>query len=235
MRFADPLLEADDAAASLPAAILDAMPEQICVLDVSGEVIAVNEAWVRFAQDNGVPGGDGFLGANYFDICDLAYLGSTEMDNVADGLRAVLAGPRTQYRHTYPCHAPRERRWFQLSARRLDDASGPMLLIMHHNVTAWITTHEVPPAELPPALRPGEDVHEMLLDLAEPLTSIAFDTETCRRRLQAQPPIDFMAMDALAHISEQIDRAAALIRKIRTRIIPPGGPTSGAGDEASRR
>lgn len=220
MRFSSALHEdIEPVEQTLASAILDAMPEQLCLLNSDGVVIAVNEAWVRFAQENGGAGRDGFLGANYFDICDMAYLDSAEPDNVADGLRAVLAGQREAYHHAYPCHAPTRKRWFQLSARRVEYGSAPMLLITHHDITAWMTTCLVP--DPPPAPVPEGDaamLQEALNELVEPLTSIAFDTETCYRRLAALKPSDAVASDALKHIAEQVDRAAAIIRRVRQGI-----------------
>lgn len=222
MRFVEHLVETGPIPQALPATILDALPEQVCAIDPTGKVVAVNEAWVRFAQDNGVPGGEGFLGANYLDICDLAYLGSTEPDNVADGLRSVMNGGRTEYRHTYPCHSPTTRRWFQLVARPIRVESTPMVLIVHRDVTPWMTTRGVPPAELNHPRQPDADhdaIQKLLGELSDPLMSIAFDVETCRLHITARSAsIDPDTHAALRRIGEQVDRAADLARQLHDHL-----------------
>ena len=49
--------------------VLDSLSAHIAVLDESGTIVAINQAWRRFAEDNG--GGDQRLlaGANYLTIC----------------------------------------------------------------------------------------------------------------------------------------------------------------------
>jgi len=220
LRFAEDISAVALTERALPAAMLDVMPEQVCAIDSTGTVVAVNEAWVCFAQDNGVPGSEGFLGANYLDICDLAYLGSTEPDNVADGLRDVLSGGRDDYRHTYPCHSPTTRRWFQLIARPFRVGSTPMVLIAHRDVTPWITTRGVPPDRLnarPPALD-QDAIRKLLIELADPLTGIACDTEACQNNLTARASPDLDTHAALRRIGEQVDRATDLTRRIQAYL-----------------
>ncbi|NBC10766.1 MAG: PAS domain-containing protein [Planctomycetes bacterium] len=225
MRFAQDIAaretEREPTERALPAAMLDALPEQVCAIDDAGTVVAVNEAWVRFARDNGVPGGEGFLGTNYFDICDLAYLSSPDPENVADGLRATLAGEQPKYRHTYPCHSPATHRWFQLTARPIHVSGARMLLIAHRDVTPWITMRGQTPAQLnsanPPDARPGQS-RQRLLELIEALTSITFEAGACRKHLMARPPINPEADDALTRICEQVDRASDLARAVRADL-----------------
>ena len=60
--------------------VLDSLPQQIAVMDTAGTLIAVNEAWRRFARENG---GEPLasLGANYLEICHAA---ATEGDAVRE-------------------------------------------------------------------------------------------------------------------------------------------------------
>ncbi|GAA0596556.1 ATP-binding protein [Caenispirillum bisanense] len=109
------------------AALLDALPNQMCILDASGRVVAVNAAWRSFAAENGHCGGT-FVGARYLTICDStegAEAGDARV--VAAGLRGVLQGRLPVFEHVYPCHAPGRPRWFRMQASRLDDG----LVIQH--------------------------------------------------------------------------------------------------------
>lgn len=113
---------------SLPyAAMADALPNQLCVLDGAGRVVFVNAAWRRFAEDNQHCGGS-FLGIDYVTLCESAE--GAEMEDartVGRGLRDVLEGRSACFEHVYPCHAPACTRWFRIQATPL--AGG--LLIQH--------------------------------------------------------------------------------------------------------
>ncbi|MCA1939651.1 MAG: HAMP domain-containing histidine kinase, partial [Caenispirillum bisanense] len=98
------------------AAMADALPNQLCVLDSRGRVVFVNAAWRRFAAENHHCGGS-FLGVDYVTLCETAE--GAEMDDaraVGRGLRDVLAGRLEVFEHVYPCHAPACTRWFRVQA-----------------------------------------------------------------------------------------------------------------------
>ncbi len=50
--------------------VLNSLTAHIAVLDTQGVIIAVNEAWRRFAQDNGALHSEAYLGANYLTVCE---------------------------------------------------------------------------------------------------------------------------------------------------------------------
>lgn len=111
----------------LAGGLLDALPNQLCILDAAGRVMAVNTAWRAFAAENG-HGGGSFVGMPYLGICDStegAEAGDARI--VATGLRSVLNGSRPVFEHVYPCHAPGQPRWFRMQASRFDDG----LVIQH--------------------------------------------------------------------------------------------------------
>jgi len=49
---------------------LDELPEEAAIVESSGTIVAVNEAWKRFAKDNGAELGKVSEGANYLGVCD---------------------------------------------------------------------------------------------------------------------------------------------------------------------
>lgn len=111
--------------------LLDALVDHAAVLDAEGVIRAVNRRWRDFARANG--GSDGsYVGVDYLAVCEAAGVGAgPRAQQIAEGLRAVLAG-RSEFRCEYPCHAPGERRWFELVATPLN----PGALVVHRNVTA---------------------------------------------------------------------------------------------------
>ena len=105
-------------------AVLNSVPSSIAVLDRQGVIIAVNEAWQRFALENstepGVPVRNTGIGVNYLDICQSGAAnrlpGSHE---VRDGICGVLDGRLPSFYFEYDCHSPSEQRWFSMSANPL--------------------------------------------------------------------------------------------------------------------
>ncbi len=92
---------------------LDSLSAHIAILDESGEIIAVNDAWGAFAEANGGDPRRVSEGANYLRACESATgANSGEAAAFAEGVRAVLSGRRESFEMEYPCHSPTERRWF---------------------------------------------------------------------------------------------------------------------------
>src|SRR6266852_796965 len=101
-------------AAEFPVAIFNALPAHVALIDPGGRVLAVNEAWRRFAAANGLPHAGAGLGSNYLETTDRAARdGSVEARAAAQGIRQVLAGELKEFTLEYPCHSPAEQRWFQ--------------------------------------------------------------------------------------------------------------------------
>lgn len=92
-------------------AVLDALTASICVVDENGTIVATNEAWRRFARQNG--GSGSYLGVNYAEVCfRAASSGQSPARRFGQAVRDVLTGSRDHFEAEYPCHAPDERRWF---------------------------------------------------------------------------------------------------------------------------
>jgi PAS domain-containing protein len=118
------------------AAFLDELPEEAAVVEGSGTIVAVNEAWRRFAKDNGADPGEVSEGANYLGVCAGARGELSEYArSFAEGLRSVLRGTEERFALEYPCHTPQEKRWFVGSVGRLADGDAPLALVAHENVT----------------------------------------------------------------------------------------------------
>lgn len=117
-------------------AILNALPAHIALVDSSGTIISVNEAWRRFAQANVLEGADFGVGLNYLAICDAA-MGdcSDEAGTAAEGIRRVIRGELPQFGLEYPCHSATARRWFRLMVTPLNDGRPGGVVVMHVNVT----------------------------------------------------------------------------------------------------
>lgn len=113
--------------------VLDALSAMVAVIDPSGQVVRVNEAWRRFAAANGNPDPTGGLGRSYFAVCLPPDAGDVD---VAAGIRAVLECRSPRFEHVYPCHSPEQLRWFRMIVTPLgaDDVVGGAVLV-HADVT----------------------------------------------------------------------------------------------------
>ena len=124
------------------ASFLDELPEEAAVVEGSGTIVAVNRAWRRFAEDNGADPVEVSEGANYLGVCEGAGgKQSKYAHSFAEGLRSVLSGAEESFALEYPCHSPKERRWFVGSVGRLADGDKPMALIAHENVSSRRVRH----------------------------------------------------------------------------------------------
>jgi PAS domain S-box-containing protein len=118
------------------AAVIDALPAHIALLDADGVIVAVNAAWRAFGRSDLVDGSRGGVGANYLLVCDSASgTRSQEAAEVAAGIRAVLQGASSYYALEYPCHSPTEQRWFRLMVAPLPDHDAPGAVVMHVDIT----------------------------------------------------------------------------------------------------
>lgn len=116
----------DHGTVNLDKAILSSLPGNIAVVDRRGAIIQVNEAWERFAVQNGAVSLEAVsVGANYLEACQRASArGSDNAAAAIAGLSSVLQGIQREFRLEYPCHSPHVRRWYLLMAAALAVDSG---------------------------------------------------------------------------------------------------------------
>ena len=118
------------------AAILDALPANIALIDTQGVITSVNQSWRRFAASNVLHSPGYAVGLNYLEICDTAKGdSSSEARQVAVGIRAVLGGTEKSFSIEYPCHSSTEQRWFLMTVSPLSDNALNGAVVMHLNIT----------------------------------------------------------------------------------------------------
>ncbi|MFN8664250.1 MAG: ATP-binding protein [Thermomicrobiales bacterium] len=118
-------------------AALDALPAHIAILDATGCIVAVNAAWRGFGAKNELSLPDDGIGSNYLDACQSAVnAGDEHATTIVKGMQDVLSGGREVFVFDYPCHAPRERRWFAFRISHLNVEGAARFLVSHENVTS---------------------------------------------------------------------------------------------------
>jgi PAS domain S-box-containing protein len=125
----------------MPAAVLDALPVNIALLDATGMIISVNASWRAFADNNQLSAPNHGVGLNYLDICERAQGDDmVAARQVASGIRAVLQGCEPGFSFEYACHSPTEQRWFAMTVTPLEAGCPGRVVVMHRNVTERKTT-----------------------------------------------------------------------------------------------
>jgi diguanylate cyclase (GGDEF)-like protein/PAS domain S-box-containing protein len=123
--------------AAKQAAILNALPAQIALLDSHGRILSVNEAWTRFSQANTVCGLGSGVGTNFIEICDLTTgEDGSDAHQLADGIRSVLGGRVTSYSIEYPRHSLPELHCYLSTVTPLTDDPASGAIVMRRDVTA---------------------------------------------------------------------------------------------------
>jgi len=123
--------------ASRQAAILDALPAHIALLDAQGTVLSLNASWRRFGEVHAFGmTGDG-IGLNYAAICAaVCGEGATLSHRAAAGIRAVLDGSSPSFSMEYACMTAQGRCWFLMQVSPLLASQPGGAVVMHIDVTA---------------------------------------------------------------------------------------------------
>lgn len=197
-------------------ATVDALSASIAILDETGTIITVNQAWRDFALAN-APGTSGLgEGTNYLAVCDTAANAGVESaKEFAAGLRAVMHGEQDTFSLDYDCHAANEQRWFTGRITRFHGAGPLRVVVAHENITVRKQAEE----------RLQE--HERLAtieataatfahEVGNPINSIATTLQLLQRRLNvlATPPEESI-MAPVRNIASEIIRLTQLLNDFR--------------------
>lgn len=110
-------------------AALDRVTAATAVVNASGVIVAVNRAWRRFGDANGLADPEYCLGADYTAWDAQGLDGHTR--RAAEGLLAVVRGERESFSSVYPCHSPDEERWYRFLVVPLDGAAPRAVVAVH--------------------------------------------------------------------------------------------------------
>lgn len=116
----------------LARSVLDSVGFPMALVDHGGEILDVNDAWVRFALENHADLATSGVGANYLEVCRRAARVDPDVADVATGIEEVLAGRADSFSTEYPCHSPTERRWFRMETTPVP---GVGAVVAHYDTT----------------------------------------------------------------------------------------------------
>ena len=116
---------------------MNVLSATIAIINAEGEIVAVNEAWRKFAIENDFPNhSNAGVGTNYLDTCQksLMNLNDADAERAIKGIQEVINGGRKTFTMVYPCHSPTVRRWFRMEVG-MAEPDGPFFLIAHQDIT----------------------------------------------------------------------------------------------------
>ena len=120
----------------LSLATIDALTAQLCVLDESGTIIVANRSWRAAAGGVEAPGPAIGVGANYLAACEAAANdGAFAARAFAAGIRAVMAGERSEHVQEYPTTGAEGREWFVGRATRFAGGGPVRVVVVHQDIT----------------------------------------------------------------------------------------------------
>lgn len=120
--------------------ILDGIAANVCVLDEEGKIVAVNQAWKDFYVENGGDEAHRHEGDSYLKACTNAIQSlSPELQSASQfyiGFRELIEGRRDRFELEYPCHSPKEQRWFFVRVAAMRNISPRRIVVTHVDISA---------------------------------------------------------------------------------------------------
>jgi PAS domain S-box-containing protein len=116
--------------------VFNSTDAHLAVVQGNGQILEVNDAWRFFAESNNA--GEERTwgpGANYFRTATREAGDTAGAQEAYEGIRQVQQGWRPHFELEYPCHSPKEQRWFAMRVFPLLGRPGTVL-VSHTNVTA---------------------------------------------------------------------------------------------------
>ena len=126
--------------------VLNAVPDNIAVINGDGVICFANEAWLAFGRNNRAIEDKISAGSSYFNACEQACNRNNEDASYAEaalnGLKSILNGARPDFTLSYPCHSDDELRWFTLRANPLKIEGALYILTSHADITQLKLSHD---------------------------------------------------------------------------------------------
>jgi signal transduction histidine kinase len=196
--------------AAKQAAILNALPERIALLNVHGQIITVNDAWRQFAETNALQDDDHGVGVDYFLLCARIHeQEASTTQEIVLGIKSVLAGNVKKFALEFAYHSAIEQRWFLMTVTPLADDFTEGAIVMYKNVTERKKAEQVlcESAEAMVNLDNRKDEFLAMLghELRNPLAPIANAVQLMRLH-KGDDPVQQQARDIIERQVGQLTR-----------------------------
>jgi diguanylate cyclase (GGDEF)-like protein len=123
--------------------IIDALPEQIAIIDQHGTITTTNRAWDEYARRNIRKPERFFEGGNYLEILDkLAKRGKQQRSDFLLGLREILSGNLEEFSMETSTDSAGEKLWFLSRGTRMTGKDKETYVIITHTPTTELKNAE---------------------------------------------------------------------------------------------
>jgi PAS domain S-box-containing protein len=206
---------------ALRSAIFGSLYGNVVAIDRNGTVIAVNESWLRLAEEHGVDPARVSVGANYFKVCQAA---AAIIDADASTVRAavadVLTGGSPRAYVEYLSRGAGGDRWFDLTVEPFRRPEGGAV-VSHVDVTRRRQAEDEAQRQredLAHTLRVttlGELAASLAHEINQPLAAIVTNAQATIRLMGAGAASTADIREALLDIASDGKRASDIIRRLR--------------------
>ncbi|MDK3161840.1 PAS domain-containing protein [Kamptonema cortianum] len=197
----------------------DSLPGNAAVISSEGKILAVNQAWREFADQNGLRMENYGVGSDYL------ISGSDSTGKFSRHIRQVIAGKKPAYSCSYECPTPEAIYWFEMNVRPLPHQKG-CFLVIHRNVSERRERHRKIVANqnlirsvsglIPGAVvqfRIDESGEEKLLHSGEELTLMRGGRSHSRGE-HIEKVSDLIAPEERAGFFDLLEKSADLLRPV---------------------
>ncbi len=218
-------VEAIEASEEFNRAVLGSLKNHVAILDKGGTILAVNEAWERFARENGVSSLDAVgPGVNYLDVCRRSIGNEGDCaSQTLDGLLSVLSGESDAFQLEYSCDSSFESRWFLMTVMPFRRSEGGGV-ISHTDITLRrkaeldAQMHREQLAHVTRIVTIGELATSLAHEINQPLTAMLCNADAALRFLSSPTPDLEEVRTILEDIIQDDKRAGEVIRRMRTLV-----------------
>jgi PAS domain S-box-containing protein len=205
-------------ATGLLQATLDSLTAQISILDASGRILAINQAWRQFAEHFPFTWPNDPVGADYIEVFRAGAEAEADTAAVAEGIQALLAGSRSDFRMPYLCGSRR----FLLRANRFEHEGAVHAVVAHEDVTELASVRRELDATAERLLRSQEEERRRIgADLHDSTTQHLAAAGLALAQAQLLVPNDPALAGAVERGMASLAEAQREIRAFSYLLFPP--------------
>ncbi len=141
--------------------IVNSISAHVAIIDDKGVILETNQAWQKFARENGMPEDFDSVGTNYLTICEVASPKKlNDAGRVYSGIQQVISGELPEFVSHYPCHSPHKKRWFVVRVVPFREEKTAKIIVTHENITPIMEMQEELKSKEGELLREREKLEE---------------------------------------------------------------------------